>query len=252
MHHLPTLRATTKSVSLYRTLASAPISRTTLLRHCRPRSFSTTAVRACSERRPMTTPHSIPRTAHLSIALNIDFSSTPIRTMSSAKKNIRTVDSNTLSNSSDFVTTHTELDYELSFKKRQLVGTVEHRLRCVSEGDNAVTDEIWLDSSYVEVSSVRVDGKEHGKEEWELEPRTEPFGSRLRVKLGRKYGTGEEVMVKVSRMGTGIRWSRLRYIWIIRLALRQQTSAQRWAGWTRSRLPTRSIPICVCSSTLLT
>lgn len=117
--------------------------------------------------------------------------------MSSTKKNTRTVDSNTLSNSSDFVTTHTELDYELSFKKRQLVGMVEHRLRCVSEGGGAVTDEIWLDSSYVEISDVRVDGKELGKEMWELEPRTEPFGSRLTVRLGRKYGTGEEVMVKI-------------------------------------------------------
>ncbi|KAF8419572.1 hypothetical protein EV426DRAFT_273967 [Tirmania nivea] len=136
-----------------------------------------------------------------------------------SKSNPRSPDPNTLANVLDFAVLKTTLDYELSFEKRTLEGAVEHEMECTAEGDGAVTEEIWLDSSYVVVEELSVDGEVFGqlgekkKEEeevgveagtevtaekgWKLEERLKPYGSKLRVVLGRKVEIGEKIGIKV-------------------------------------------------------
>ncbi|KAF8468974.1 leukotriene A-4 hydrolase [Kalaharituber pfeilii] len=141
--------------------------------------------------------------------------------------NTRSTDPNTLANTLDFVTKRTKLDYELSFERKVLEGTVEHELKCIGDGEEAVSAEVWLDSSWVEVSKVVMDGEVLGKLDetkevkesegkegreagegegekndsvekgWKLEDRTGPYGSRLRILLGRRLEKEEVVNVKI-------------------------------------------------------
>ena len=140
----------------------------------------------------------------------------PTTTPKKSKANPRSTDPNTLSNILDFVTTATSLNYGLSFEKRALEGDVLHEMRCVSEEGYA---EVWLDSSFVVVKAVEVDGEElgelggevekpEGKQAagevddnevagWKLEERVKPYGSRLRILLGRKVDKDETLTVKI-------------------------------------------------------
>jgi len=134
-----------------------------------------------------------------------------------SKTNPRSPDPNTLANVLDFAVLKTTLDYELSFEKRTIEGVVEHEMECTAEGEGAVTEEIWLDSSYVVVEELSVneevfgqlgekrEGEEKVEEEtevtaekgWKLEERVKPYGSKLRIVLGRKVEVGEKAGIKV-------------------------------------------------------
>lgn len=136
-----------------------------------------------------------------------------------SRTNPRSPDPNTLANVLDFAVLKTALDYELLFEKRVIEGVVEHEIECTAEGEGAVTEEIWLDSSYVVVEELSVDGevfgqlggKKEGEEKvdtetetevtvekgWKLEERVGPYGSKLRIVLGRKVEIGEKVGIKV-------------------------------------------------------
>ena len=142
-----------------------------------------------------------------------------------SKTNPRSPDPNTLANVLDFVVLKTTLDYELLFERRAIEGVVEHEMECTGEGEGAVTGEIWLDSSYVVVEELSVDGevfgqlgekkegeKKEGEEKegeekaeaevaaekgWKLEERVKPYGSKLRIVLGRKVEGGEKIGIRV-------------------------------------------------------
>lgn len=123
-----------------------------------------------------------------------------------SKTNPRSPDPNTLANVLDFKTVRTALDFEILFEKKAIEGVVQHEMEGTSEGGDAVSGEIWLDSSYVVVEEVCVDGEEFGKlrgeagepeKGWKLEDRVKPYGSKLRIVLGKKVGKGEKVEVKV-------------------------------------------------------
>ena len=133
-----------------------------------------------------------------------------------SKTNLRSPDPNTLANVLDFAVLKTTLNYELSFEKRAVEGVVEHEMECTAEGKGAVTGEIWLDSSFVVVEELSVDGEvfgqlgeKEGEEKadaeteviaekgWKLEERVKPYGSKLRIVLGRKVEVGEKVGIKV-------------------------------------------------------
>lgn len=86
-------------------------------------------------------------------------------------------DPNTLSNYNSFRTAHTTANFDILFDRRQLVGNVVHQLKSIT---NAESNEIILDSSYLDIHGVKVDGK---KSEWELLPRLEPYGSALKISL---------------------------------------------------------------------
>lgn len=120
--------------------------------------------------------------------------------------NPRSPDPNTLANVLDFAITRTVLNYDLSFHAKALEGVVQHTLQCTTDlvGDGAVTEELWLDSSYIAIGEVSVDGEVYSQltEEvvgkgWKLEDRVQPYGSKLRIIFGKKYGQGGRVEVKV-------------------------------------------------------
>jgi leukotriene-A4 hydrolase len=100
-------------------------------------------------------------------------------------------DPNTLSNYNNFRTTHTTANLDILFDRQQVVGNVVHQLKSIT---NAESDEIILDSSYLDVSCVKVDGK---TSKWELLPRLEPYGSALKIHLGRGVPLGKVVEVDV-------------------------------------------------------
>lgn len=53
-----------------------------------------------------------------------------------------------------------------------------HQLKSMT---NAESQEIILDSSYLDITDVKVDGQQS---KWELLPRVEPYGSALKIQLG--------------------------------------------------------------------
>lgn len=100
-------------------------------------------------------------------------------------------DPNTISNYHEFITRHTTVNLEIDFKKKALKGRVDLVLDSLNHG---TSQEIILDSSYVEVSSVTVNNE---NVKWELRPRSEPYGSALRIALHRAFPKGTCATVRV-------------------------------------------------------
>lgn len=86
-------------------------------------------------------------------------------------------DPNTFANYDKFRTTHTTANFEIEFEQQRLVGNVIHQLKSMT---NAESKEIVLDSSFVDVDEIKIDGK---KASFEVLPRSEPFGSAVKVTL---------------------------------------------------------------------
>ncbi|KAL9618190.1 MAG: hypothetical protein Q9160_007086 [Pyrenula sp. 1 TL-2023] len=105
---------------------------------------------------------------------------------------IRHRDPNTLSNYSAFKTVHTVTNFDISFDQQQLSGNVVLNLESLTE---AQSDEIILDSSHVDVSSVKVNGQ---VSKWTLLPRMEPYGSALKIPLSQGVDQGQRIEVDIS------------------------------------------------------
>ncbi|EAS30253.2 leukotriene A-4 hydrolase [Coccidioides immitis RS] len=101
-------------------------------------------------------------------------------------------DPNTLSNYNKFRTVHTSVNFEIRFDQKRLVGNVIHRLKSLT---NAESKEVILDSSYLEVKSVKVNGE---AAEWQLLPRFEPYGSPLKISLEQAIPLDELIEVDIS------------------------------------------------------
>lgn len=86
-------------------------------------------------------------------------------------------DPNTLSNYNNWRTAHTTANFEILFEEQRLSGNVVLTLKSIS---NAESKEIVLDTSYLDISAIKVNGN---SAEWELLPRREPYGSALRISL---------------------------------------------------------------------
>lgn len=76
----------------------------------------------------------------------------------------------TLSNYQNFEVKHTTLHYKILFDEKKLLGKVDYKLRLLN------TDKLILDTSYLQIKSVKVNGKESSYTELE---RIEPYGSPL-------------------------------------------------------------------------
>jgi leukotriene-A4 hydrolase len=100
-------------------------------------------------------------------------------------------DRSTLSNYNYFRTTHTTTNFNISFSNQKLVGNVVLTLKSITD---AQTKEIVLDSSYLDISNVKVDGK---TAKWEILPRTGPLGSPLKIQLDDWIENGKSVDVDV-------------------------------------------------------
>ncbi|KAL1967771.1 hypothetical protein VTN77DRAFT_2460 [Rasamsonia byssochlamydoides] len=101
-------------------------------------------------------------------------------------------DPNTLSNYTAWVTRHTTANFEILFDEKKLVGNVTHQLQSMT---NAETKEIILDSSYLDITEVKVDGQQS---KWELLPRLEPYGSALKIQLASGVELDKTVEVDIS------------------------------------------------------
>ena len=100
-------------------------------------------------------------------------------------------DPNTLSNYNNWRILHTSTDFDILFNEQKLKGSVTHSLESITDGES---DAIFLDSNHVRIHSVKADGK---AAEWELLQRVEPYGTPLKVKLGRRLKLKEKIEVQI-------------------------------------------------------
>ena len=104
-----------------------------------------------------------------------------------------TRDPNTLSNYNNFITTKTTANLEIDFKKKNISGNVVLELTSITE---AVSQEILLDTSYLNVKDVELNSE---AVKWELLPRSEPYGSILKIYLQCGISRGKTLKLLVSR-----------------------------------------------------
>src|SRR6266516_6007874 len=99
---------------------------------------------------------------------------------------------NTLSNYHLWKTNHTTANFKIDFGRKRLEGNVVLELESRSD---ASTEQIVLDTSYLDIKSIDVDGN---SPECNILPRKEPFGSALEVALGHNVSAGTTVKLNVS------------------------------------------------------
>lgn len=97
----------------------------------------------------------------------------------------------TLSNYDAWRTTHTAVDLRIDFDSQALSGRVCHTL--VSCTDSA-SDLVLLDTSYLDVRSVSVDG---AAAKWTLDERHKVYGSALRIPLASGRPKGQTIKIEV-------------------------------------------------------
>lgn len=100
-------------------------------------------------------------------------------------------DPNTLSNYNCWKSTHVTANLEILFDQQKLVGNVVHRLVSRTQAEST---EILLDTSYLEISGVEVDGKASA---WKLLPAMAPYGSALKIELDNGVQLGSVINVDV-------------------------------------------------------
>ena len=93
-------------------------------------------------------------------------------------------DPNTLSNYNNFVTTHITANYRIDFEKERVSGNTLLKLESVTD---AAATEILLDSNFLTIKNVKLDGTHTN---WELLPRFEPYGSVLKIALDKGITQG--------------------------------------------------------------
>ncbi|OLN87027.1 Leukotriene A-4 hydrolase-like protein 2, partial [Colletotrichum chlorophyti] len=115
-------------------------------------------------------------------------------------------DINTNCNFKDVVTKHTKLELTIDFDRRILTGQTAIHLEVRIES----LSEVILDTSFLaikEVSEVSCDGS---LAKWTLNPPQDANGSPLRIELGKKYGLGETLELRLSfettQETTGLQW----------------------------------------------
>ncbi|CAE7173705.1 hypothetical protein PTNB73_02532 [Pyrenophora teres f. teres] len=100
-------------------------------------------------------------------------------------------DPNTLSNYHNFVTRHTSVDFDVDFKGKRLFGSVVLSLECLTDEH---VREVVLDSSFLDISVVEVDGK---SVQFTVGDRVEPYGSPLTITLPSKIAKGKTIHVEI-------------------------------------------------------
>ena len=101
-------------------------------------------------------------------------------------------DPSTLSNYNEFVTTHTVASLTIDFEKKILAGNILLRLKPVTKTNGK---EVILDSSYLDIQNVTVDGRSL---KWDLLPRSEPLGSALKIGLDKRAQESGSFEIDVS------------------------------------------------------
>jgi leukotriene-A4 hydrolase len=100
-------------------------------------------------------------------------------------------DPNTLSNYNAWRTKHTTADFTIDFDAKRLKGHVTLALEHLAKDER----KIFLDTSYLDVSSVEIGGS---KADFSLaSSRTEPYGSPLTIKVGDKQANEDRIEVRI-------------------------------------------------------
>lgn len=99
-------------------------------------------------------------------------------------------DPNSQANHLVFTTTHTDINLALSFPTSSLSGDVTLTLKATED----TLEDVILDTSYLDVKSVCVDGE---KVTFDVSERAEPYGSALTINIGKEVKEGQCVKVKV-------------------------------------------------------
>lgn len=108
-------------------------------------------------------------------------------------------DPNTLSNYHEFLTVHTKANLSIDFDQKKIYGNVVLNLRDVSKTKST---KIILDTSYVKVQAVKINGE---FSEWNLLPRSEPYGSPLEIGLASSIQPSQLIEVDVSKQAFVLR-----------------------------------------------
>ena len=96
-------------------------------------------------------------------------------------------DPNTLANCNDWRTTHTTADFHVLFDEQRLKGRVSLDLKSITDAE---TKEVVLDSSYLDISEVKVNGQ---LSKWDLLPRLEPYGEALKIHLDERVAHSQSI-----------------------------------------------------------
>src|ERR1700722_15362359 len=113
-------------------------------------------------------------------------------------------DPNPLSNYNDWRTTHTTADFHVLFDEQRLKGRVSLDLKSIT---GAETKEVILDSSYLDISEVKVNGQ---LSKWDLLPRLEPYGEALKIHLDKGVAHSQSISVSIdvstTKSCTALQW----------------------------------------------
>ncbi|KAJ5630562.1 uncharacterized protein N7484_010662 [Penicillium longicatenatum] len=113
-------------------------------------------------------------------------------------------DPNTLSNYNNWRSTHITANFDILFDQKKLVGNVVHKFTSITD---AVSREIILDTSHLDIGSVKVDGQ---PSKWELLPTLDPFGTPLKISLEQGVKLNEivevDIAVKTTEKCTALQW----------------------------------------------
>ncbi|SCU90989.1 LAMI_0E04324g1_1 [Lachancea mirantina] len=90
-------------------------------------------------------------------------------------------DSSTLSNYHYFKVKKSSLNIDCSFETKAISGFVNYNISRLAD-----VDQVWLDTSFLKISDVEIDDR---KTTFEVQPRTEPLGSRLAIDLPREIAS---------------------------------------------------------------
>lgn len=129
-------------------------------------------------------------------------------------------DPNTLSNYNNFVTTHTRANHKIDFDRKNISGNTLLKLRSITDAD---AREILLDSSFLNVKNVKLNGEET---RWELLPRFEPYGSALKIILEEGLAKGQTCEVDVCQRN--LRISVVSFDIVIRSSRKRPSSVRRY------------------------
>ncbi|KAK4927455.1 Leucyl aminopeptidase yscIV, partial [Elasticomyces elasticus] len=113
-------------------------------------------------------------------------------------------DPNTLSNYNNWRSTHVTANFDILFDQKKLVGNVVHQFKSIT---NAESREIILDTSHLDIGTVKVDGQ---PSKWELLPPLEPFGVPLKITLEKGVELNStievDIAVKTTEKCTALQW----------------------------------------------
>jgi leukotriene-A4 hydrolase len=116
-------------------------------------------------------------------------------------------DPNTLSNYHNWITKHTKADFAIDFKAQKLSGTVTLQLESLTPGES---NTIILDTSFLDISSISIDGAKVKEGDWEVADRFEPYGSPLTVQVPGGKPKSEivelEIQLSTTDKCTALQW----------------------------------------------